>query len=45
MYFAKTAHKLREQMVRFSGGLSTDLPKVARRFVAEMVSSGSSGGG
>ena len=37
MYFAKTAHKLREQMVRFSGELSTDLPKVARRFVAEMV--------
>jgi len=37
MYFAKTAHKLREQMVRFSGELSAGLPKVARRFVAEMV--------
>ncbi len=37
MYFAKTAQKLREQMVRFSGELSAGLPKVARRFVAEMV--------
>jgi len=37
MYFARTAQKLREQMVRFSGELSTGLPKVARRFVAEMV--------
>jgi hypothetical protein len=37
MYFAKTAQKLREQMVRFSGELSAGLPKVGRRFVAEMV--------
>lgn len=37
MYFAKTGQKLREQMVRFSGELSTGLPKVTRRFVAEMV--------
>ncbi len=37
MYFAKTAQKLREQMVLFSGELSSGLPKVARRFVAEMV--------
>jgi hypothetical protein len=37
MYFAKTSQKLREQMVRFSGELSSGLPKVARRFVAEMV--------
>jgi len=37
MYFARTAQKLREQMVRFSGELSADLPKVARRFVAEMI--------
>jgi hypothetical protein len=37
MYFAKTAQKLREQMIRFSGELSTGLPKVARRFVAEMI--------
>ena len=37
MYFARTAQKLREQMVQFSGELSTGLPKVARRFVAEMI--------
>ena len=37
MYFARTAQILREQMVRFSGELSTGLLKVARRFVAEMV--------
>jgi Transposase DDE domain len=37
MYFAKTAQKLREQMFRFSGELSAGLPKVARRFVAEMI--------
>ena len=37
MYFAKTAQKLREQMVRFSGELSAGLPKVTRRFVAEMI--------
>jgi hypothetical protein len=37
MYFAKTAQKLREQIVRFSGELSAGLPKVRRRFVAEMI--------
>lgn len=37
MYIARTAQKLREQMVRFSGELSAGLPKVSRRFVAEMV--------
>ena len=37
MYFARTAQKLREQMVRFSGELSAGLPKVARRFVAEIT--------
>jgi hypothetical protein len=37
MDYAKTAQKLREQMVLFSGELSAGLPKVARRFVAEMV--------
>jgi hypothetical protein len=37
MYFARTAQKLREQMVRFSGELSAGLPKVVRRFVAEMI--------
>jgi hypothetical protein len=37
MYFARTAQKLREQMVRFSGELSAGLPKVTRRLVAEML--------
>jgi len=37
MYFAKIAQKLREQMIRFSGELSAGLPKVGRRFVAEMI--------
>ena len=37
MYFARTAQKLREQMVRFSGELSAGLPKVVRRFIAEMT--------
>ena len=37
MDYAKTAQKLREQMVRFSGELSTGLPKVMRRFMAEMI--------
>ena len=37
MYFARTAQKLREQMVRFSGELSAGLPKVTRRFVTEMI--------
>jgi hypothetical protein len=37
MYCAGTAQKSRVQMVRFSGELSAGLPKVVRRFVAEMV--------
>ena len=37
MYFAKIAQKLRVQIVRFSGELSAGLPKVMRRFVAEMI--------
>jgi Transposase DDE domain len=37
MYFAKIGQKLREQMVQFSGELSTGLPKVARRFITEMI--------
>jgi hypothetical protein len=37
MDYAKTAHKLREQMVKFSGELSAGLPKVVRRFMAEMI--------
>jgi hypothetical protein len=37
MHYAKTAAKLREQILRFSGELSSGLPKLARRFVAEMI--------
>jgi hypothetical protein len=37
MHYAKTAQKLREQILRFSGELSAGLPKPARRFIAEMV--------
>ena len=37
MYYAKTALKLREQILRFSGELSAGLPKTARQFVAEML--------
>jgi hypothetical protein len=37
MPYAKIASKLREQIVRFSGGLSAGLPKVSRRLVTEMV--------
>ena len=34
---ARIATKLREQILRFSGELSLDLPKVGRRFVTEMI--------
>lgn len=37
MHYAKTASKLRELILRFSGELSAGLPKPARRFVAEML--------
>jgi hypothetical protein len=37
MHYAKTASRLREQILRFSGELSAGLPKPARRFVAEMI--------
>jgi hypothetical protein len=37
MYYARTAHKLREQIIKFSGVLSQGLPKTARRFVTEMI--------
>jgi hypothetical protein len=37
MHYAKTALKLREQILRFSGELSAGLPKTARRFIAEML--------
>lgn len=34
---SRTANKLRAQMTRFSGVISSGLPKVARRFVHEMI--------
>jgi hypothetical protein len=37
MHYARIAHKLREQIVKFSGVLSSGLPKTARRFVTEMI--------
>ena len=37
MHYAKTALKLREQILKFSGELSSGLPKPGRRFIAEML--------
>jgi len=37
MYYAKTASKVREQIIKFSGELSAGWPKVARRFLAETI--------
>jgi len=37
MHYARTASKLREQIVKFSGELSAGWPKVARRFLAEAI--------
>jgi len=37
MYYAKTALKLREQIIKFSGELSVGWPKVALRFLSEAV--------
>ena len=37
MHYAGTAYKLREQIIKFSGVLSSGLPKCARRFVTEMI--------
>ena len=37
MHYAKTALKLRDQILRFSGELSAGFPKPARRFIAEML--------
>lgn len=37
MHYAKTASKLREQIIKFSGELSAGWPKVARRFLAEAI--------
>jgi len=37
VHYAKTALKLRDQILRFSGELSVGFPKPARRFIAEML--------
>jgi len=37
MNYARIASKLRVQILQFSGELSRGLPKVARRFVSEMI--------
>lgn len=37
MHYAKIAFKLREQILHFSGELSSRWPKVARRFLAETI--------
>jgi len=37
MHYAKTASKVREQIIKFSGELSAGWPKVARRFLAEVI--------
>jgi hypothetical protein len=37
MDYSRVARKLRERIAGFSGELSLGLPKVARRFVNEMV--------
>ena len=37
MNYAKTVLKLREQILKFSGELSLEWPKVLRRFIAETI--------
>ena len=37
MHYAKTAHRLREHIIKFSGELSAGLPKVACRFITEAI--------
>lgn len=37
MHYAKTASKLRDQIIKFSGELSSTCPKVVRRFLAETI--------
>jgi len=37
MHYAKTALKVREQIIKFSGELSSGWPKVMRRFLAEVI--------
>jgi len=37
MNYARTAHRLREHIIKFSGELSSGMPKVACRFIAEAI--------
>jgi len=37
MNYARISLKLKEQILRFSGELSSGLPKVVRRFLREMI--------
>jgi len=37
MHYARTASKLREQIIQFSGELTSNWPKVGRRFLAEAI--------
>ena len=37
MNYAKIAFKLREKILKFSGELSLGVPKVARRFIGEVL--------
>ena len=37
MHYAKIATKVREQILKFSGELSAEWPKVLRRFIAETI--------
>ena len=37
MHYAKTAFRLREKIIKFSGELSSGLSKVARRFIVEVL--------
>lgn len=37
MNYAKTAHRLREHIIKFSGELSSGMPKVACRFITEAI--------
>jgi len=37
MHYARIASKVREQIIKFSGELSSELPKVVRRFITEAI--------
>jgi len=37
MHYAKTAYRLREHIIKFSGELSSGMPKVVRRFITEAI--------